>query len=80
MVGVILNLSVWFALHVMFGTVTRLQAGPLVLWAPDWGSLSGAVVVLSLLSAVLLLRLHLNLAWVLGAAAAGGVVAALTAG
>src|SRR5262249_33953613 len=28
-VGVILNLSVWFALHVLFGKVTEMHAGPL---------------------------------------------------
>src|SRR5204862_6545057 len=28
-VGVILNLTVWFALHVRFGTVSEMRAGPL---------------------------------------------------
>ena len=30
-VGVILNLSVWFALHVLFGQVTEMQFGPAAL-------------------------------------------------
>ncbi|MDO8352241.1 MAG: chromate efflux transporter, partial [Aestuariivirga sp.] len=34
-VGVILNLSVWFGLHVLFGKVNRLE-GPFKPWLPDW--------------------------------------------
>ena len=34
-VGVILNLSVWFALHVLFGKVTEMHAGPLRWYAFD---------------------------------------------
>ncbi|MET0874601.1 MAG: chromate efflux transporter, partial [Pseudolabrys sp.] len=34
-VGVILNLSVWFALHVLFGKVTEMRAGPLRWYAFD---------------------------------------------
>ena len=30
-VGVILNLSVWFALHVLFGKVTEMHCGPAAL-------------------------------------------------
>ncbi|MFO7478990.1 MAG: chromate efflux transporter, partial [Methyloceanibacter sp.] len=35
-VGVILNLSLWFALHVLFGRVEAESYGPLRLWAPDF--------------------------------------------
>ena len=47
MVGVILNLTVWFALHVLFGSVTRRFAGPLRLLVPELASLSlaGAAAV-----------------------------------
>ena len=34
-VGVILNLTVWFALHVLFGQVTEMHAGPLRWFAFD---------------------------------------------
>ena len=34
-VGVILNLSLWFALHVFFGKVEPIWRGPLRLWLPD---------------------------------------------
>ncbi|MEX0282687.1 MAG: chromate efflux transporter, partial [Arenibacterium sp.] len=37
-VGVILNLSVWFALHVLFADVTPQKAGPINAPLPDWTS------------------------------------------
>ncbi|MFA3915762.1 chromate efflux transporter [Ruegeria hyattellae] len=37
-VGVILNLSIWFALHVLFGTVTQQASGVLRLPLPDLAS------------------------------------------
>ena len=37
-VGVILNLSVWFGLHVLFGKVERLD-GWFQPWLPDWAGL-----------------------------------------
>ena len=49
-VGVILNLSIWFALHVFFAEVTANRAGPLVLWQPDIGTLDWRVLLLALLS------------------------------
>lgn len=70
-VGVILNLSVWFALHVLFAQVSRVNAGPLGLWWPT-GGLDWQVLILAALSGLLLLRLHLPLGWVLAAAAFGG--------
>ncbi len=41
-VGVILNLSVWFGLNVLFHEVTHSKLGPLTLWAPDITSSIGA--------------------------------------
>ena len=76
-VGVILNLSLWFALHVLFGKVTQTKAGPLTLWQPELMTLDWRVVVLAIISGVLLLRLHWNVIWVLLVAAAGGVALSL---
>lgn len=67
-VGVILNLAVWFALHVVFKEVALVEAGPLKLWTPDPGSLDGYAVVLAGLSAVLLLRMRWSVPAVLTAA------------
>jgi chromate transporter len=64
-VGVILNLSIWFALHVLFSDVSRQEIGPLVLWNPDISSIQWIVLSLTCLSAILLLRLHWGITRVL---------------
>jgi chromate transporter len=72
-VGVVLNLSLWFALHVLFGAVQRVDAGWLHLSVPEWGTLDERALVLALASAVALLRFKLAMLWVLGAAALAGL-------
>ncbi len=57
-VGVILNLSLWFGLHVLFGKVERWEAGWFRPWNPDWLHLDVFALGLSLLAALLLLRFH----------------------
>jgi len=71
-VGVILNLSIWFGLHVFFGNVAPRQYGPVTLWQPELSSLDWRVVVLAIVSAVLLLKLHWNIMRVLAISAALG--------
>jgi len=73
-VGVVLNLSVWFALHVFFETVTAAKQGVVTLWIPDLSSLDWRVPVLAAMCGLMLLRFHINLMWVLLAAALGGVL------
>lgn len=68
-VGVILNLGIWFGLHVFFGNVTREEAGPLTLWTPELSTLDWRVVVLAVLSGYLLLWRHWGIPAVLGVAA-----------
>ena len=64
-VGVILNLSQWFALHVIFEKVTLTRVGPLNLWIPELASVNWLVVVLIVVSGFAMLRLHLGIAWTL---------------
>jgi chromate transporter len=45
-VGVILNLSLWFALHVVFVRVERLS-GPVPVWWPDFAGFDGAAFLLA---------------------------------
>ncbi len=71
-VGVILNLTIWFAVHVFFASVTAKKAGPLVLWTPDPATLDWRAVLLSVVCAVLLFRFHWDLMRVLALASAGG--------
>jgi chromate transporter len=69
-VGVIANLSLWFALHVLFASVTMAEIGPLRPPLPDPASLRLLPAAVAALAAVLLLRLHWPLGWVLAASAA----------
>ncbi len=64
-VGVILNLSVWFALHVMFDKVKLTSYGPVKLWQPELVSVDWRIMVLVALCAVLLLKLHWGIVRVL---------------
>ncbi len=73
-VGVILNLSVWFALHVFFGEVRADAAGPFTVWVPVLDSFDWRPVVIALVAGVLLLRLHTGLFAVLGLSAVLGAV------
>jgi len=75
-VGVILNLSIWFALHVFFAQVSAQTYGPIVLWQPELNSLDWRVIVLALLSATLLFRFHWGISRVLVLASLGGLVLA----
>ena len=52
-VGVILNLTVWFALHVLFGEVHEMRAGPFRWYSFDPLALDLTVAALALLAAVL---------------------------
>ncbi|MEQ9326900.1 MAG: chromate efflux transporter [Rhodospirillales bacterium] len=72
-VGVILNLAVWFALHVFFAEVSRVEAAGLTLWVPEWATLDWRVVAMSAISGWLLLVRHWGIAKVLGVAAVLGL-------
>jgi chromate transporter len=76
-VGVIANLSLWFALHVLFARVPEVSLGPVTLALPDLASLRPVPALLAGLAAVLLLRLHWPLVAVLGISAAASGLAAL---
>ncbi len=79
-VGVILNLSVWFALHVLFGKVTEMHAGPLRWYAFDPLALDLRATALAVIAAVLAFGLHRSLIEVVVAMAALGVIIQLTLG
>jgi chromate transporter len=73
-VGVIANLSVWFALHVLFAKVGERQYGPLRLYWPDAASFSWQAAVLTTLSAGLIFRFKWNVIKTLAAAGIGGLL------
>ena len=79
-VGVILNLSLWFALHVIFSSVAATWHGPLQLWTPDLASLNVKALSLSVLAAVLLLGFRFGIASTLALTAAAALAWSLLAG
>ena len=75
-VGVILNLAVWFALHVFFSNqVQAMSWGPLTVTVPTLSGLDWKVVALAIVSGIALLRLHMNIIYVLGLVSALAVAA-----
>lgn len=74
-VGVILNLALWFGLHVLFEGLGEWSAGPLRLLVPDLGSLEPAAAAIALIAAVALLRYHLGIPKTLALCAVLGLVA-----
>ena len=79
-VGVILNLSVWFALHVLFGKVTEMRTGPLRWYSFDPLALDLRASVLAAIAAVLAFGLHRSLIEVVVAMAALGALVQLLLG
>ncbi|MEP2943038.1 MAG: chromate efflux transporter [Hyphomicrobiales bacterium] len=68
-VGVILNLTVWFALHVFFAATETKQIGVFKVLTPDIASLDWRVLVLSIVSCIMLLVLHRGILVTLAVAA-----------
>jgi chromate transporter len=73
-VGVMLNLSLWFALHVFFRQVNLTEAGVLAYWQPVWSTLDWRVPVLTAICALLVFVWHWGIARVLLVASALGVL------
>lgn len=74
-VGVILNLSVWFALHVLFRKVDEVHAGPLHVTVPQLASIDAAAAAIAVVAAVLLFRVHAGIMTTLAVCAALGLAA-----
>lgn len=79
-VGVILNLAVWFGLHVIFGVVNEQQAGPLRLYVPEWNTLDIAALVLTVISFLALFRFKLGMLPTLALSAGLGLMYRLVLG
>ena len=73
-VGVILNLAVWFSIHALFGRVEERQLSIVTLDLPVWQTVSLAAVVLTIAAAFAVFRLRWNMLAVLGASASIGMV------
>jgi chromate transporter len=64
-VGVILNLSVWFAVHVVFHTVQAESIGLMHIDVPVWRSVDPAALALSVGALVAMLRFKVGMGWTL---------------
>jgi chromate transporter len=72
-VGVILNLAVWFGLHVVFDEVRTITAFGLDLDVPVWSTLNLAAAALVLAAVVAVFRFRMGAVTVLAACAAAGI-------
>jgi chromate transporter len=80
-VGVILNLAVWFGLHVLFREVRELRwLGGLGLDVPVWSSVNAASLVLTIAAVVAMFRFKIGMIPVLAACSAAGVLYYLVTG
>jgi chromate transporter len=71
-VGVILNLTVWFVLHVVFAHVTEVRAGVLRWYVPQ--QLDAWALGLGVVAGVLMLRLHRGLVETVAVMALAGML------
>ncbi|RUL77601.1 chromate efflux transporter [Dyella choica] len=71
-VGVVLNLSVWFSLHALFREVHRWGAWSMEV--PQWRSVNLLALLLAVLALVAMLRWKVGMGWVLGGSGLVSVV------
>lgn len=76
-VGVIANLTAWFALHVLFARLSPVALGPVTLTWPDPVSLDWRAALLAAIAAALVFRARWGVMPVLGLSALGGLALSL---
>jgi chromate transporter len=77
-VGVILNLAIWFGIHVLFRDVREMTSGPLAIDLPDLASVNLPSLLLTLAAAIAVFRFKLGVIPLLLGSAAAGVLLFLT--
>jgi chromate transporter len=73
-VGVILNLSIWFALHTVFRQTTPVRSFGLSFDMPVLSSIDIAALVLAIAAATAIFRFNMGMLTVLGGSCAAGVL------
>jgi chromate transporter len=73
-VGVILNLSIWFALHTVFRQTSPMRSFGLSFDLPVWSSLDWPALLLAVAAATAIFRLNLGMLTVLAGSCAAGVL------
>ncbi len=74
-VGVVLNLAVWFAVHTLFSRVADRSFGPMTVPVPDVATFSPVAAVIAIIAAIALFRFRVGMLWVLAGGSALGVLA-----
>ncbi|MXP40591.1 chromate efflux transporter [Altererythrobacter soli] len=77
-VGVIANLALWFALHVLFARLSAVQAGPLRLEVPVWASFDWRAAAIAGVAALLVFALKWSIVRTLIVSAALGLLLGAT--
>ncbi|MGO4526422.1 chromate efflux transporter [Microvirga sp. 2MCAF35] len=72
-VGVILNLAIWFGIHTIFGDVRDVAWGPFRFDAPVWDSVSLWALLLSGAAILAMFRFHVGMLPTLAATSAAGI-------
>ena len=78
-VGVIANLALWFALHVLFARVVVVERGPLQLQWPEWASFDWRAGLIAAVALMLIFRARWGIIATLGVTAAMGLALGLLA-
>jgi chromate transporter len=74
-VGVILNLAAWFALHTLFGSLNERSVFGMRLLVPEWATIDPWILALATLAFLALFRFRLGMmSTLVGTAALGAVV------
>jgi len=73
-VGVVLNLALWFAVHVLFETVGEVHHLGMRFLVPDWSTVRWGSAAIAAAAFVALFRLHWGMIRTLLAAAVAGLV------
>jgi chromate transporter len=73
-VGVILNLSIWFALHTVFRETSPVRSFGLSFDMPVWSSVDVPALVLAIAAATAIFRFNLGMLTVLAGSCAAGVL------
>ena len=72
-VGVVLNLAIWFAIHSLFGSVTHVAAGPLRFDVPVLASVNPWAALLSIAAVIAMFRLNAGVFTTLAASSLAGI-------
>lgn len=73
-VGVVLNLAIWFTLFTLFGTVQERRGFGAVIYQPDFSTLNWAAATIAAVAAVAVFRFDVKSLRVVAAAALAGMV------